>query len=171
MSMAVMPATIYTYDPGRLTTGKTLSENYVFIKNKGSIAFVASSHYGVVNYLNILLNDLYRLLAMKIMEKASEQFRLMPAENDLPAADGFSGQVPDGKMGIHGDPAITISEEKLPDYDIEAQNVKISPSFISVSDNHFNVAATFYNLGKAVSDSITVLFTRKYPDGSALQSF
>ena len=38
---------------------KSLSENYVFIKNKGSIAFIASSHYGVVNYLNVLLNDLY----------------------------------------------------------------------------------------------------------------
>ncbi|HVU84633.1 MAG TPA: CARDB domain-containing protein, partial [Puia sp.] len=59
------------------------------------------------------------------------------------------------------------SEEKLPDYDIEAQNVKISPSFVSVSDNSFNVNATFYNLGKATSDSITLLFTRKYPDGSS----
>jgi len=67
---------------------------------------------------------------------------------------------------IHGDPAITINDEKLPDYDIEAQNVRISPTFISVSDNSFNVSATFYNLGKAISDSITILFTRKYPDGS-----
>ena len=70
------------------------------------------------------------------------------------------------QMGIHGDPAITISDEKLPDYDVEASTVVISPTFISVSDNHFDVAATFYNLGKAVSDSITVLITRKYPDGS-----
>ena len=42
----------------------------------------------------------------------------------------------------------------------------ISPTFISVADNNFNVGATFYNLGKAVSDSITVLITRKFPDGS-----
>ncbi len=69
-------------------------------------------------------------------------------------------------MGIQGDPAITISDEKLPDYDVEASTVVISPTFISVADNHFDVAATFYNLGKAVSDSITVLITRKYPDGS-----
>ena len=48
---------------GRLTTGKTLSENYVLIKNKGSIAFVASSHFGVVNYLNMLLSDMYNLIA------------------------------------------------------------------------------------------------------------
>src|SRR6202035_5810015 len=71
------------------------------------------------------------------------------------------------EMNIHGDPAITISDEKLPDYDVEASTVNISPTFISVADNHFDVAATFYNLGKALSDSITVLVTRKYPDGSS----
>ncbi len=46
-----------------LGTGKTLSENYVLIKNKGAIAFVASSHYGVVNYLNLLLTNLYNLIS------------------------------------------------------------------------------------------------------------
>jgi hypothetical protein len=71
------------------------------------------------------------------------------------------------QMNIHGDPAITLSDSKLPDYDIESQNIKISPSFISVSDNSFNVSTTFYNLGKATSDSITILVTRKFPDGSS----
>ena len=69
-------------------------------------------------------------------------------------------------MGIHGDPAITISDEKLPDYDVESSTVQINPAFISVADNHFDLVATFYNLGKAVPDSITVLVTRKYHDGS-----
>ncbi|HEY8733212.1 MAG TPA: hypothetical protein VIL90_01520, partial [Puia sp.] len=70
-------------------------------------------------------------------------------------------------MGIHGDPAITISDEKLADYDVESSTVQINPTFISIADNYFEVAATFYNLGKAVPDSITVLVTRKYPDGSS----
>ena len=52
----------FTFDPSRLGTGKTLSENYVLIKNKGAIAFVASSHYGVVNYLNLLLTNMYDLM-------------------------------------------------------------------------------------------------------------
>ena len=56
--------------------------------------------------------------------------------------------------------------KRLPDYDIEASQVKISPSFISVADNNFTLNARFVNLGKAVTDSITILVTRKYPDGS-----
>jgi hypothetical protein len=159
----------YTYDPGRLTTSKTLSENYVLIKNKGSVAFVASTHYGVVNYLNIMLNDMYTLLDHNDYGKSigtiqadagQEMLALLPTD--------FLARCNVEEMNIHGDPSLTLSDEKLADYDIEAQNVSITPTFISVSDISFNVTATFYNLGKAVSDSITVLFTRKYPDGSTV---
>jgi len=158
----------YTFDAGRLTTGKTLDENYVLLKNKGAIAFVASTHFGVVNYLNILLTDLYDLIGHKDYGKSigaiqsdagSEVLGLLPTD--------FIARCQTEEMNIHGDPAITLSDQKLADYDIEAQSVNISPTFVSVSDNHFNIAATFYNLGKAVSDSITILVTRKYPDGSS----
>ena len=159
----------FTYNPGRLSLNKSISENYVFFKNKGSIAFIASSHFGVVQYLNLYLDDLYNLMGHAdygksigtMQEDAGKKvIALLPVD--------FLARCQTEQMGIQGDPAITISEEKLPDYDIEAQNVNISPSFISISDNHFDVVSTFYNLGKAVSDSITVLITRKYPDGSSV---
>jgi hypothetical protein len=158
----------YTYDVARLNNAKSLSENYIFIKNKGAIAFVASSHFGVVNYLNVYLNDLYTLIGHDDYGKSigtiqadagKKMLTLLPTD--------FIARCQTEQMGIHGDPAVTLSDEKLPDYDIEAQTVKISPSFISIADAHFDVAATYYNLGKAVSDSITVLITRKYPDGSS----
>ncbi len=157
----------FTFDPGRLTTSKSLSENYVFIKNKGSIAFIASSHFGVVNYLNILLTNLYNYISIADYGKSIGIIQIDAGKqvlSQLPT--DFIARCQTEQMGIQGDPALTISDEKLPDYDIEAQNVKISPTFISVADNHFDVGATFVNLGKAVSDSITVLISRKYPDGT-----
>jgi Peptidase family C25 len=158
----------YTYDPGRLTTGKTLSENYVLIKNKGSIAFVASTHFGVVNYLNLLLSDMYDLTSHADYGKSIGTIESDAGKKILSSLPlDFFARCQTEEMNIHGDPAITLNEQKLPDYDIEAQNVVIAPTFISVSDASFNIAATFYNLGKAVSDSITVLVTRKYPDGSS----
>jgi hypothetical protein len=159
----------YTYDPGRLGTVKTLSENYVLIKNKGSIAFVASTHFGVVNYLNLLLSDLYDLTAHSDYGKSIGTIESDAGKRILSSLPlDFFARCQTEEMNIHGDPAIILNEQKLPDYDIEAQNVVITPTFISVSDQSFNVAATFYNLGKAVADSITVLVTRKYPDGSSV---
>jgi Peptidase family C25 len=158
----------FTYDPGRLSTGKTLSESYVFIKNKGSIAFVASSHFGVVNYLNLLLSDMYNLIAHEDYGKSIGTIEVDAGKNVIALIPtDFIARCQTEQMGIHGDPAITISDEKLPDYDVESSTVLINPSFISVSDSYFDVAATFYNLGKAVPDSISVLVTRKYPDGSS----
>ena len=158
----------YTYDPGRLTLSKTLSESYVLIKDKGSIAFVASTHFGVVNYLNIILTNLYNLLSHEDYGKQIGIVQLDAAARTVAALPlDFLARAHAEEMNIHGDPALTISEAKLPDYDIESPNVVVSPSFISVSDNSFKLSATFYNLGKAVDDSITVLITRKFPDGSS----
>ena len=158
----------YTYDPGRLTLSKTLSESYVLIKDKGSIAFVASTHFGVVNYLNIILTNLYNLLAHQDYGKQIGTVQLDAAAATVAALPlDFLARAHAEEMNIHGDPALTISEAKLPDYDIETPNVVVSPSFVSVSDNSFKLSATFYNLGKAVDDSITLLITRKFPDGSS----
>ena len=159
----------YTFDPGRLTTGKSLDENYVLIPEKGAIAFVASTHYGVVDYLNILLSGMYNLIANKDYGKSIGSIEIDAAKNvegQLPA--DFIARCQSEEVNIHGDPALTISDEKLADYDVEPQNVLISPSFISVADNFFTVAASFYNLGKAVPDSITILITRRYPNGTTV---
>jgi hypothetical protein len=157
----------FVYDPGRLSGSLTLSESYVLAKERGSIAFVASTHFGIVNYLNVLLNGLYFLIGrtdygkpIGIIQPAAAQYLLSAAPGD------YLARIHAEEMTIHGDPALTLNQESLPDYDVEASEVRISPSFISVADNSFTVNARFENLGKAVSDSITVLITRKYPDGT-----
>jgi len=49
---------IFVYDTLRKYAGyQTLSEKYVLAKERGSIAFFASTHYGIVNYLNIFTNS------------------------------------------------------------------------------------------------------------------
>jgi hypothetical protein len=157
----------YTFDPSRLSISKTLSESYILTKEKGSIAFVASTHYGVVNYLNILLGDMYTLIDKGDYGKSIGTIELDAGKTVISALPtDFLARCQTEEMNIAGDPALTISDEKLPDYDVEAQNVSISPAFVSVANNSFNISASFYNLGKATSDSITVLITRKYPDGT-----
>src|SRR5690606_33854138 len=41
-----------------------------------------------------------------------------------------------------------------------------NPSFISISEAYFTVDAKAYNLGRAVSDSITFNVKRTYPNGT-----
>ncbi len=158
----------FTFNPGRLTLNKTLSENYVFAKEKGSIAFVASTHFGVVTYLGILIDSLYGRMARSdygrgigIIQRdaAQDLITILPTD--------FLARAHAEEMTIHGDPALKLNNQDLPDYVVESSDVKISPSFISVADNSFTVNIHFHNIGKAVSDSVSILITRKYPDGSS----
>ncbi|MHA4808556.1 putative type IX secretion system sortase PorU2 [Flavitalea flava] len=157
----------FLYDANRFSAGKTISEKYVLAKDKGSIAFIASTHFGIVNYLNILLYQLYNNISGKDYGKSigiTQKNALLQSVNVNPG--DFYARLTAEEMTIHGDPSLKLNQQSLPDYDIEASQVRINPSFISVSNNNFTVNCRFYNLGKAVSDSISVLIQRQYPNGS-----
>lgn len=158
----------FVYDNQRFATSKTLSETWVLAKEKGAIAFVASTHFGIVNYLNILLYNLCNAInktdygkSVGIIQKDALQQLVNSSPGD------FYARMHAEQMTTHGDPAIVLNQGSLPDYDIEASHVRINPTVVTLADNSFTVSANFFNLGKAVPDSITILVTRKYPDGSS----
>ena len=70
------------------------------------------------------------------------------------------------ELTLHGDPALRIYAHAKPDYIIEEQLIKISPSIISVADNSFNVNVKMLNIGMAINDSIRVTVKRKLPNDS-----
>ena len=54
----------YVFDSLRFTTGNSsLSEKYVLANERGSIAFIASTHFGIVSYLNIYTHSFYDAIA------------------------------------------------------------------------------------------------------------
>jgi hypothetical protein len=159
----------FTFDPGRvLSSSKTLSETYVLAKERGSIAFVASTSFGIVNYLNILINGLYTLIANQDYGKSIGIIQEDALQNLINVAPGdYYARLHVEQMTLHGDPALQLNTETLPDYAIEPSGVVISPSFISVADTSFTVSAHYYNLGRSIPDSISILISRQYPDGTS----
>ena len=157
----------FIYDPLRLSTDKTISESYVLAPERGAIACVASTHFGIVNYLNILLSAQYNLMSTTDYNKPIsilEQDALQALVNAAPG--DYFARLHAEEMTTDGDPALKLNTEALPDYDIEASQVLVNPTFIAISNNSFTVNAKFYNLGKAVNDSITILIQRQYPNGT-----
>ncbi|MBE7169678.1 MAG: hypothetical protein INR73_03765 [Williamsia sp.] len=158
----------FTFDQQRFTYNETLSEKFTLAKQRGSIAFLASTHYGIVNYLNIYLTAFYSNLSKpqygatlgELLRNALQQVTDVSGTND------YYARMQTEQTTLHGDPALVMNFEALPDYVIEEPQVKISPSFISIAENKFNVAVSMYNLGKAVKDSITVNIKRQYPNGT-----
>jgi hypothetical protein len=159
----------FTYNSTRLSVNETLSEKFVLAKQRGSIAFVASTHYGIVNYLNIYLNNLYGTISKtdfghslgETVRDALKQMVQLTGSND------YYARMHAEEITLHGDPALHFNEMSKPDYVIEEPQVKINPAFISIAEESFQVKARIVNIGRAYDDSVTVDVRRQYPDGSS----
>jgi Peptidase family C25 len=158
----------FTFNPQRFTFNQTLSEKFTLAKQRGGIAFLASTHFGIVNYLNIYLNSFDNLMSKtdygaslgKLNREASQQLVQIAGSGD------YYARLHAEEMTLHGDPAIKFNFQALPDYVIEEPQVKISPQFVSVADAKFRVDIKLYNIGKAIKDSIIVEIKQQYPDNS-----
>lgn len=162
---------IFNYEESRLGTVKTLSEKYVLANQRGGIGFLASSHFGIVSYLNTYLQGMYRAISIKeygrpIGETLEEGFRYML---NIWTGDYFA-RLHAEQIALHGDPVIKLYIQPKPDYIIEDQNVKVPP-VVSVADSTFKLDFVFFNVGKSSPDSINVEIKRQYPNGQTSSTF
>ncbi|HVG12954.1 MAG TPA: C25 family cysteine peptidase, partial [Flavisolibacter sp.] len=159
----------YNFNPARLFTKETLSERYVLAPDRGTIGFIASSHFGIVHYLDISNSRQYKSIAYEDYGKSMGEIMVKTIRStyDFTTQDDFYARAQSEETSLHGDPAIILNTHAKPDYVIEPQLVKIAPAFISVADNSFKLHATFLNQGKAVSKEIVIEVKQEYPGGSS----
>ena len=160
---------LFIYDTLRLNGNLTLSEKYVVgYPQRGGAAFIASTHLGIVNYLNLYTEEYYNQFTKsaygqsigKITANISDTLISRYTENDYFVRTHIEQNV------LHGDPALRFYSREKPDYAIEPQYVKISPEFISIAERSFNVNLKIFNLGRYSNDSLRINIKRQFPDGS-----
>ncbi len=156
----------YIFDALRLTGNLSLSEKYVLANQRGSIGFLADTHFGIPPFLNFYNTNFYTafcrtLYGNTVGNQIKQVIQNLGGTN--PNVDYYT-RVHLEEVTLHGDPAIKINAFEKPDYVIEDQLVKISPNIISVADNNFNVKIKMANIGKASNDSIWVSVKRKLPN-------
>lgn len=155
----------FDLDTPRLNIKTTISEKYILAKNRGAIGMIASTHFGIVNGLGLYTTGLYQSMAYKSYDQPIGK-NIQDAIRNMYQTWGFndfSARIHSEQQTLHGDPAIGINSYPKPDYSVEASNVLINPSFLSIAETNFRVKIYHYNLGKAINDSITVEVKRQYP--------
>ena len=161
----------FNYDTLRATNGnKIIAENYLLIPNRGSIGFIASTHFGIVNYLNIYTNFFYRRMAVQDYQSNIGDIQ-KNTMNELVAnggVDDFFNLITAEQILLGGDPAVSLYPHSLPDYVVEDPIVRITPLPLSISNSSFDVKVKYYNIGKAVSGNIRLQVKRVLPDGTSI---
>ena len=121
----------YGFNSARFFTKETISERYVLAPERGSVAFLASTHLGIVHYLDIYDTRFYQSLSYRnyggtigaMMEDAIRRTFASTTEND------FYARFQCEEFSLHGDPALKFYAFEKPDYAIEDQLVKVSSVF------------------------------------------
>ncbi|CAN5417522.1 hypothetical protein BH10BAC2_BH10BAC2_18210 [soil metagenome] len=160
---------IYSYDTLRFTKITSLSEKFVLAKERGSIAFIASTHFGVESYLNVYNQDFYESLSSVSGYNLPVTLNMKDAATGLInniSYDSTTRYLHAEQNTLHGDPAIKINAFAKPDFAVEDSKVIVDPTFISVADNNFNIKSYFYNLGKAEGDSVAISIKWQHPDNT-----
>ena len=158
----------YTYDPQRLTGDLTLSEKYIFANQKGSIGFLADTHFGIPFSLHEYNLRFYKNFSL-LMYGQSVGEQIKQVTNSLGGLNtglDYYTRIHLEETNLHGDPAIKINSFPKADYVIEDQSIKINPSIITVADPSFNVKVEMKNIGRAVKESIRVYVKRLLPNAT-----
>lgn len=160
----------FNYNTVRFITKETISERYNLAPNRGTIGFIASTHFGIVNYLDLWNTRAYKRISNTSYGKTLGEILKHTAEDVFrdQSQEDFVARATVEESELHGDPAITINSHPKPDYVIEEPMVKVSPGFVSVADASFKVDAKFLNIGKALNEKIVVEVKRQFPDQSTV---
>ncbi|MCW3119997.1 MAG: hypothetical protein JWM28_4079 [Chitinophagaceae bacterium] len=159
----------FNYNVGRFITQNTISENFLLSPNRGSIAFFASTHLGIVHYLDIYNTRTYNAISNTMYGKTfGEQIvESIRQTYNLTTVDDYYARFHVEELTLHGDPSIKVNAQPKPDFVIEDQFIRIVPSFVSVSKASFRVNAKFLNIGKVVNNKIVVEVKRQYPNSTS----
>ena len=158
----------FSFDPVRFTYNQSLSEKFTLASERGGIGFVASTHFGIVNYLNIYISSLYIKMANEDYQKSLGELQRDALQRmvDITGVDDYYARTHAEQITLEGDPSIKLNFAAKPDYIVEEPQIQLSPAFISVAESQFTLKVKLINIGKSIPDSVRVLVERKYPDGT-----
>ncbi len=158
----------FNFDPSRAGGVLSLSEKYILAPQRGSIGFLADTHFGIPPFLNFYNTNFYfnfskNMYGNSVGNQVKEVSASLGASN--PNLDYYT-RIHLEQIALHGDPAIKIYYSEKPDFVIEDPMVLVSPNIISVADANFSLKVKMQNIGKAVGDSIFVTVKWKLPNDS-----
>ncbi|MBP7497097.1 MAG: hypothetical protein KA792_05475, partial [Bacteroidales bacterium] len=138
------------------------SEEFVLIKDKGMIGYLAAITKVSSYPLHIFSDELYKNIAYKNYGNSIGKC-IVNTVSSL-KSDNIDIKNVCLQTTLHGDPALKINFFSKPDYYINNSSVFFNPENISTQIDSFNVNIIITNLGKAINKAFIVELQRIFPD-------
>lgn len=141
----------------------SVSEEYILIPDKGSIAFIAS----VGGAFPGGLYDFSRRLMYNISDfhyGATIGELMRYSMDDLSPTTSFVRVTAMTQMTLHGDPALRLNPHDKPELEINASDLRIFPEQPDLTNDSIDVSIVIHNMGISVLDTFIVELTRSFPN-------
>ncbi|MFT3680351.1 MAG: C25 family cysteine peptidase [Ferruginibacter sp.] len=158
---------LYTFDTLRPYSGGALSEKFVLADRKGSIAYIATTHFGLPTQLDYVNTSFYKNISKEMYgQPLGNLMKTTMQQVYTGHPSDFLAQTHVEEINLHGDPAIRMNPQEKPDFLTQDSLLNFSPSEISLADTKVKITAGLVNIGRGIKDSLTVRVQRKLPDNT-----
>ncbi len=151
------------------TAAGGISEDFILEKEKGAIAFIASSgtaypepqYFTGINLYDLMGDEMYGQPIGDILQRSLE------ARTDNPT---ISVQTLIEQLTLHGDPAYRYGSFDGPDYSIDQESVSIEPGILNATTPKFTLNFEVINLGATRDELLDVEIIHLLPDGTPIDT-
>ena len=147
---------------------KGISESFVLEKDRGAIAFFASTGTAFINSLSSYGYRMYNSLLNENRGKTiGEAIKLLATKNRNALSSEYALYT---QLTFHGDPAIKVYLDNAPDYVFDIKSVKTNPSTVQASIQNYNLELDLVNIGAYQIDSFDITFFHHQPDNKKIDT-
>ncbi len=159
------------YSGDAFTKARSISERFIFLRDKGAVAFAASKGVGFIGALSGWANQLYDQTGNAeygngigdAMRKSIDHFQ---------NTTSFSLAILLEQFSLSGDPAYRLHPRPGPDLVVDPSSIQFTPAVVPAQNTTYQVNLRLLNLGSgSTSDSITLRFDQELPNGEITEIY
>jgi hypothetical protein len=153
------------YSGDAFTEARSISERFIFLRDKGAIAFAASKGVGYISALGNWGNILYESMGnVNYGEGIGDAMRTTIAE--FAGTSNFTLGILLEQFALSGDPAYRMHPRPGTDLIVDPATISFEPGVVPAQDPSFNISFELVNLGlKPDQDSVSLRFRQQLPSG------
>lgn len=156
------------YSGDAFTEARSISERFIFLRDKGAIAFAASKGVGYISALRSWGDSLYNVLGEENYGEGIGDIMRVNIEK-FSGTSNFTIAILLEQFALSGDPAYRIHPRPGPDLVIDPTSVRFEPDVVPAQEPEYDMNFRVVNLGNGnLPDSVTLLFRQQLPDGELI---
>ncbi|HRO76003.1 MAG TPA: C25 family cysteine peptidase [Crocinitomicaceae bacterium] len=145
---------------------RSISEHFVLTPQVGAIAFMSTVTTGFAFSLNYFSAEFYKQIGYKNYRKPLG-YLMKATIKDVRSqyTPTIYTETTCQQMSLHGDPLLVLNSHEKSEIEISDASLYFEPTQFDLTTDSITAHLILTNIGKSVTDTFTIDFTRTYPNG------